>query len=65
MRKYQAFAVIRISQSIIQQIPVQAIHPAIIGMTARTGLPLLEAISRIMKQDFTQSYGINFHLRIQ
>ena len=53
MNEQQAFGVFGIAETVIKQIPIQAVCAGVTGMTTGTALPSLQTYGRIVEIEFT------------
>ncbi len=65
MREQQALGILRISQAVIEQVPVQSIGPGAGRMTTGTALPALETKPGVVEQHLTLSLGCHVGLRAE
>jgi hypothetical protein len=62
MREEEAFVVFRITNSIVEQIPVQSIDSGIARVTTRAALPPLKADARVMEVELAFAQRVPFSL---
>ena len=70
MRKQKCLGILRVTHTVIQQVPVKSVHAGVIRMTGSTALPVLETNSSVMEihitlSDFRESQRSTQNLLLQ